>query len=104
MTIGDRQDDAVWRGEVTGELRHITQSVRDLQRQIHDVQGYLVQELEGHRDYHARNEHRWGLVRWCEMHPFRLVGLLAFGAAVAWLGRDPGAAAAVVRVLADLLR
>ena len=74
-------DEDLWRGEVTNELRHIAQSVRDLQRQAHELQCHLVQEMESHREYHAANEHRWGAARWCERHPFRFAAVV--GAALA---------------------
>jgi hypothetical protein len=65
-------DEDLWRGEVTAELRHIAQSVQDLGRQIHELRAYIADEQALHADYHARNEHRWGLVKWCHMHPVRL--------------------------------
>lgn len=78
-------DDQIWRGEVSSELRHIVDSVRGLERQLHALDSRLLDELAAHRDYHSRNEHRWGFVKWCQVHPFRFAALA--GVAIACLAR-----------------
>ena len=69
-------DDALWRGEVTAELRHIQHSLTELHHELADLRNYVADQFDDHRAYHARNEVRWGPVRWCERHPFQLAVLL----------------------------
>jgi hypothetical protein len=71
----DSDNDGLWRGEVTNELRHIAQAVCDLQRQTHELHCHMMDKLEAHRAYHAANEHPWGPACWCERHPFRFAAL-----------------------------
>ncbi len=65
-------EEAAWRGEMTSELRHIHIALREVQRDVQDLRVYVCDELRGHLAYHAAHESRWGPVRWCEQHPFRL--------------------------------
>jgi len=62
----------MWRGEVTAELRHIHACLREVQRAVAELRTYVADELAAHLDYHTKHESRWGPVRWCEQHPFRL--------------------------------
>ena len=98
----DEED--VWRGEVTNELRHIAQSVRDLQRQTHDLQCHLVQETEAHREYHAANEHRWGAARWCGRHPFRFAALVGAALAAFALGAGGDALRDALRLAVTVIK
>ncbi len=76
-------DEALWRGEMTAELRHIHLTICDVQRQVHELRCFVAEQLNDHRMYHARNEVKWGPVRWCERHPFQLcVLVLGAGAAI----------------------
>jgi hypothetical protein len=91
-TVTPREaEEDIWRGEVANEIRHIARDIREVQRQLHELQSYIVQELAEHRAYHGANEHRWGLVKLCQMHPFKLAWLAAAVVAVALAGRvTPG--------------
>lgn len=76
-------DEAIWRGEVTAELRHIHLGLCTVQSELHELRNYVAGELSDHRAYHARNEVRWGPMRWCERHPFQLAVLvLGAGASI----------------------
>lgn len=99
-----RDQDAVWRGEVANELRHIIESVREVQRQIYDLHTQVVAELSAHRDYHARNEHLWGGVKWCQLHPFRLAAVLAVGASALLWRSQPSAWPQVLRLAREALK
>lgn len=68
-------DDEMWRGEVTCELRHIVQRIGDIQRQLCELQSSIAQQLAAHVKYHNENEHRWGIIKWCTLHPFQLAAL-----------------------------
>lgn len=96
-------DDDIWRGEVANELRHIARTLDDVQRQLHDLRCALATEMGGHRDYHARNEHRWGMVRWCERHPFRLAAIVAAVLGLAWAHNDTTVVTAAVRAVLQAL-
>jgi hypothetical protein len=74
--------DEIWRGEVSCELRHIVQSMGDIQRQLCELQSSIAQQLAEHVKYHHENEHRWGAIKWCSMHPFRLAAIA--GVITAW--------------------
>ena len=97
-------DENTWRGEVTSELRHLTQSVGAVQRQLYELQSLLAQEIAAHREYHEQNEHRWGFARWCQLHPFRLVMVLGAASALVTAGIRSGELAGLVRMFAEFLR
>jgi hypothetical protein len=98
----DANDDDLWRGEVTAELRHINQSVRDLGRQLHELRVYMADEVACHADYHARNEHRWGFAKWCQMHPLRFA-FVAVAVALLLAGHRADHLREVLRVLGGWL-
>lgn len=104
----NRDDEDIWRGEVTSELRHLAASVGSVQRQLCELHSMVAQAMADHQRYHEQNEHRWGLARWCQMHPFRM---MAVGAALAFAVATfaaAGAAApritAVARMVWEMMR
>ncbi len=56
--------------------------------------GGLVSRLDEHEAYHLRNEHRWGLIRLAQRHPWRLA-TVAFLIGGAPLRFSPGSFAGV---------
>lgn len=60
---------------------HLCQRLDDLTGAIRASQVAMASRLEAHEAYHQRNEHRWGLLKLAERHPFRLA-ILVF--ALAW--------------------
>ena len=97
------REETIWRGEVTNELRHIAQSLRDVQRQVSELRVWIAEEREAHSAYHAANEHRWGIVKWCQMHPFRLAAILLAIATYA-LGKEASCLPALAKVIPEMLR
>lgn len=82
--------DDLWRGEVTAELRHIAQQLRDLDRRLAELRAAVDDRLAEHAAYHRAHEHHWGLLRLCQRHPFRTAAVAAVGALLlqpAWLER-----------------
>ena len=55
-----------------------------------ELRSLLVARLDNHEIYHRKNEHRWGIVKWCHRYPFRML-FVASSLAVALIGevRDP---------------
>lgn len=94
----------MWRGEVTSELRHIAQSIRDLQRQVAEVRAAIGEQFEEHRAHHAANEHKWGFARWCQLHPFQFVMLAALAAAAVLMKSNLIGWSAVLRLVRDVIR
>jgi hypothetical protein len=48
-----------------------------LQESIQAIHTALAERLDAHEAYHRANEHRWGLIRLAQRHPFRLALLAA---------------------------
>lgn len=61
---------------------HLRERLDDLRREMQTLYGTIVARLDAHETYHRQCEHRWGLPRLAQRHPFRLA-LIAFS--VAWL-------------------
>jgi hypothetical protein len=80
-------EEAMWRGEVTAELRHIHLALCQLHEDLRELRTHVTEQLEDHRAYHARNETRWGPLRWCERHPVQFATLLLGGVATVMLMR-----------------
>ncbi len=95
-------EEEIWRGEVSNELKHIAHTMTDVQRQVQDMRCEISTQMEEHRSYHARNEHRWGLARWCRLHPFRLAAMVAAATAAMWANNDPTLLRAIVTALVSL--
>jgi hypothetical protein len=59
------------------EERHqyLCQRLEDLERAMQSIYGALLARMDEHDAYHRGHEHRWGLVRCAQRHPFRLAGL-----------------------------
>lgn len=66
-----------WQGEVTNELRHIAQRLTAFDQRLERLDHQLTELIAQHLNYHAENEHRWGLFRWAQRYPFRFAVLLA---------------------------
>lgn len=66
---------------ITEHHEHLCQRLDDLAGAIRATHVALAARLEAHELYHQRNEHKWGLVKLAQRHPFRLA-LLVF--ALAW--------------------
>jgi hypothetical protein len=65
-------DENYWHGRVSAELRHLTESVAQLRRELNDMRLYFAEQFEEHHRYHVANESRWGPAKWCRQHPWRL--------------------------------
>lgn len=63
----------------------------DLTGAIQTIHAVLLARMDAHEDYHARFEHRWGLIKLAERYPFRLA-VLTFAMAWALLASSPGSA------------
>jgi hypothetical protein len=85
---GHETEEAMWRGEVTAELRHIQLSLGELHRDVSELRTYVSDQFEEHRAYHSRNETRWGPLRWCERHPVQFATLLLGAASTLMLVRS----------------
>lgn len=55
--------------------QHICQRLDDLDESMRTLYGALVSRMDEHDAYHRRNEHRWGLIRLAQRHPWRLAAL-----------------------------
>ena len=64
-------DDNFWHGRVSAELRHVSESVAQLRRELNDLRIYMTERFEEHHQYHRANEARWGPAKWCSQHPWR---------------------------------
>lgn len=61
----------------------LLQRLDDLADLVASTHAALSARLDAHEIYHARNEHRWGLVKLAGRHPFRLAFLtFAFSCAM----------------------
>jgi hypothetical protein len=69
--------------------QHLCQRLDDLEAAMRSLYGALTARLDQHEAYHRAQEHRWGLIRLAERHPFRLALLAVAGLALA-LGLAPG--------------
>ncbi len=69
-----------WLGELRRHLDerhgHLCQRLDDLEGGLRVVCDQLTGRLEAHEAYHRANEHRWGLVRLAQRHPWRLATLM----------------------------
>ncbi len=66
-----------FRGRMSVEVEHLYERLADIEGEIAELKALLVVRLDGHERYHVENEHRWGLIKWCHLYPFRLVAVLA---------------------------
>lgn len=55
--------------------QYLCQRLDDLDDGMRLLYGALVSRLDEHDAYHRRNEHRWGLVRLAQRHPWRLAAM-----------------------------
>ena len=78
---------------------YLIERLGDLRTTLESGLETIATRLDAHEAYHRAYEHRWGLGRLAERHPFRLA-LLAFLGGGAALGLAPES----VRWLWDLLR
>lgn len=63
--------------------QHLCQRLDDLDETVRTLYGALLARLDEHDAYHRRNEHRWGLIRLAQRHPWRLAALaFAIGGAL----------------------
>lgn len=60
----------------------LLQRLDDLADSLAATHAALSVRLDAHEAYHARNEHRWGLVKLAGRHPFRLAFLTFLAACV----------------------
>jgi len=98
-----QENDQRWCGEVTNELRHVGEHLEQLDRRLQAIETQIADLFARHMDYHAANEHRWGLVRWAHRYPIRFALLVA--ALFLWLyAPEAGAVPGLLRhALAQLL-
>jgi len=52
--------------------QYLRERLDDLQEAIRAIHAALTERLDSHDVYHAANEHRWGMIRLAQRHPFRL--------------------------------
>lgn len=97
-------DELIWRGEVSNELRHLSASVRELRGAVSALHAWLEEELLQHREYHKENEHRWGLTRWCQLHPFRMAALLGALATTLLAGETAPRWVALAKTLCGIVK
>lgn len=69
--------------------QHLCQRLDDLDETMRMLYGALVARIDDHDAYHRRNEHRWGLIRLAQRHPWRLAAL-AFACGGAIITLNPG--------------
>ncbi|MBX7247000.1 MAG: hypothetical protein K1X53_15995 [Candidatus Sumerlaeaceae bacterium] len=98
-----RKPEDYWRGEITNELRHIAETVREITRQIAALRATVEERFAAHDVYHSANEHRWGPVRWCHLHPVRF-GLICAALVALILGVRDFPLTPLLRSLAELLK
>lgn len=83
-----------------GDLRERIEDIRHEQKAL---AGAMLARLDGHEEYHRRNEHRWGLSRLAARHPFRFAALACtLAMALGAVGVESGPR--FVRLLAGLGR
>lgn len=63
--------------ELRSDLRHLAQMQETTRAEISELRGYIDDKFREHRDYHKRNESRWGAVRWMEKHPWAFALIVA---------------------------
>lgn len=69
--------------------QHICQRLDDLDETVRTLYGALVARMDEHDAYHRRNEHRWGVIRLAQRHPWRLAALaFLIGGAMLQLSPD----------------
>jgi len=87
LVIGEQEE---FRGRMTVEVDHLYERLADIEAQLMELRALVAGRLDGHDKYHEENEHRWGLVKWCHLYPFRMLAVAA-SLAAALIGeiRDP---------------
>jgi hypothetical protein len=77
--------------------------LEDLTGAIQAIHAVLLARMDAHEAYHAKFEHRWGLIKLAERYPFRLA-MLTFATAWALLASAPGSARWMGQLAQRLLR
>lgn len=63
--------------ELRSDMRHLAQIQESTRTEISELRVYIDEKFREHRDYHKRNESRWGAVRWMEKHPWAFALIVA---------------------------
>ena len=58
---------------IDGHHEYLCGRLDDLSQEIQAVHAVLLARLETHEQYHRQSEHRWGVFRLVERHPFRFM-------------------------------
>lgn len=68
------EDDVRWLlTELRSDVRHTGMMIQAARDEVAGLRIDMDERFREHRDYHKKNESRWGAVRWLEKHPWATV-------------------------------